>query len=328
MNAPQYTITHETITVILDGRPHTVRTGERNFKEVREAILDEAWEELPRMLVAGVKVEEWAKGDFRYDKGTHSLFYRDMKVDEAIAKRAVTMADTGGDPAFLLRFWERLQQNPSMRSVEQLYRFLEHKGIPIDTEGYFLAYKSVRRDYKDVHSGQFDNSPGKVLEMPRNQISDDPRKACHVGFHVGALGYANSFGPGDRRIIIVRVDPADVVCVPYDHSDQKMRVCKYEVVGLKGSELPDTTVKETEVEVKPHEKTEVPSAEVVAESKAHPESASWEYLIEASDEDLEKALLSNLRKYARHHLKIVGASKIPGGKPVLLEKIRDARDEG
>jgi len=46
-----------------------------------------------------------------------------------------------------------------------------------------------------------------------------------------------------------------------------------------------------------------------------------------SAKELEGLSLSVLRKYARHHLKIVGASKIPGGKPVLLARIADVRAE-
>ena len=50
--------------------------------------------------------------------------------------------------------------------------------------------------------------------------------------HVGALAYAITFcSGGGSRIVICEVDPENVVCVPYDCSQQKMRVCEYKVIG-------------------------------------------------------------------------------------------------
>lgn len=150
------------------------------------------------------------------------------------------MVAKGDDPQCFFNFWERLQKNPSYRSVNQLWSFLLNKSIPLTPEGKFLAYKSVRDDYKDHHSNTFDNSPGRVNKMPRNMISDDPANECDPGFHVGAIEYARStYSSG--RIVICEVDPENVVSVPRDHNAQKMRVCEYKVIGNYGSDLPSTT---------------------------------------------------------------------------------------
>jgi hypothetical protein len=156
------------------------------------------------------------------------------------------MATAGEDPTPLMKFWERLQRNPSFRSVQQLWNFMDHEGIPLTPEGTFLTYKSINGDLTDHHTGQVDNTPGVVNEMPRNKISDDPNEACHYGYHVGALPYVENFGRGNnRRIIICEVDPENVVCVPYDSSQHKMRVCKYKVLGFHNGELlPSTSFRE------------------------------------------------------------------------------------
>jgi hypothetical protein len=133
-----------------------------------------------------------------------------------------------------------------MRSVEQLWNFLQHSNIPLTTNGTFYAYKGVKSDYKDAHSGTIDNSPGAVNKMPRNKISDDPQKDCHFGFHVGALEYARGFS---SLVVVCEVDPEHVVCVPYHLSSQKMRVCEYKVVGNYGGPLPSIViVPDTEVD--------------------------------------------------------------------------------
>lgn len=134
----------------------------------------------------------------------------------------------------LINFLKKLLQNPSRRAVEQLYSFLEHKGMPITDDGDFIAWKSVRADYKDKYSNTIDNSVGKVIEVARNKVDDDYNRHCSHGLHVGALEYSGPGGwynsPGDK-VLAVKVNPADAVAVPSDHSFTKLRVCRYEVVG-------------------------------------------------------------------------------------------------
>lgn len=245
MNEIKYTLTRETLTLIHDGRTHSVQKDAPNFRPLREALLAEQWDEVPKHLTVGKSLEEWAKGEFKVENGV--IRYKEEAIPRDLNNRILGMAQEGSDPTPLFRFWERLQKNPSMRSVEQLWSFLRHTNIPLTTNGTFYAYKGVKSNYRDAHSGTIDNSPGAVNRMSRNKISDDPRVACHFGFHVGALDYARGFS---EQVVICEVDPEHVVCVPYDHSAQKMRVCEYKVVGnYSGVPLPSTIViPDTEVE--------------------------------------------------------------------------------
>lgn len=212
-----------------------------NFKPLRSALLSEQWDEVEKHLTVAKSLKEYLTDGFvlRGDQ----LFFNDQELPPEIVVRVHGMAAQGEDPTTLLNFYKLLTGNPSFRSVQQLFTFLKHSNIPLTPDGHFLAYKSVKRDYKDHHSGLFDNHPGTVNEMPRNQISDDPRVACDEGFHVGALSYVQQYyGGADSRVVICKVNPADVVCVPYDESERKIRVCRYEVVGHQGAELPSTSI--------------------------------------------------------------------------------------
>ena len=135
------------------------------------------------------------------------------------------------DPSPLFNFIERLLDNPSHHSVEQLYNFLNYKELPIDPDGYVIGYKGVRDDYKDKYSGTYENFVGKILEMKRRNVDDDPNIGCSYGFHVGSFDYADSWANHDGRLMVVRFDPKDAVSVPNDCEYQKLRVCKYEVIG-------------------------------------------------------------------------------------------------
>lgn len=324
-----YTLTSESVTVVVDGTPHTFQKGTPNYAGLRKAIFDEDWDAIPGFLTVASSVEQWAKGEFSVRDG--HVYHKGTMLPESLNRRIVAMAGNGEDPTFLFRFWERLQRNPSWRSVQQLFSFLEHEGIPIDPDGYFLAYKGVNANLTDCHSGKVDNTPGQHPRMDRNLVSDDPDVPCHFGFHVGALSYAKSFGP---RVVICKVDPEHVVSVPKDYSYQKMRVCEYEVLGYHaGGLLPSTTFEEN-LDYDPDEDPDYDS-DYEPTVRGHRDDTPEETIedlfavMDGEDgEDLMERDIMTLRRYAALHLKIVGASKIPGGKASLLDRILTIRDGG
>jgi hypothetical protein len=131
----------------------------------------------------------------------------------------------------LLKFWAKLKNNPSFNSRQMLFKFLEHNGHPITTEGNFIAYRAVRNDFSDKHTGKMDNSVGNVVEIDRSKVDDNPNNTCSHGLHVATMSYAQTFGSGDDKLLDVEVDPSDVVAVPTDYNGTKMRVSKFKVVA-------------------------------------------------------------------------------------------------
>lgn len=128
------------------------------------------------------------------------------------------------------KFLSNLMANPSMTARKELYLFLEAANLPITEDGCFLAYKAVRSDYKDIHSGKFDNSPGTTLLMRRAEVDDNRNVTCSYGFHAAAYEYAKNFMQSDGKMVAVKINPADVVSVPADYGNQKLRCCRYEVM--------------------------------------------------------------------------------------------------
>lgn len=305
----KYTATNDSVTIIWAGAPVTVKRGASNFENLRKACMAEDWDEVRHHVRPDSSIERWAKGKFKVNNA--QISYNGKDLPDGLNERIVNMSATGEDPTPLMKFWERLQANPSKRSVDQLWNFLKNTGIPLTSDGFFLAYKAVRHDFKDVHSNTIDNSVGKVITMPRNEISDDPNHACHEGLHVGALEYASAFHAGGR-MIICKVDPADVVCVPNDHSFQKMRVCRYEVVGIHGANsghMPSTTID---------------SKELPKKSKGK-RSKEFQALDQMDEIQLMSQSTEKLRKYASKGCNIIGASRLPGGKWSLVQTIVKAR---
>lgn len=315
-------ITGDSVTVVLEGVPYSSKKGDENFEKVKDAIAKQNWAIIPGLISKGLMIQNWSNGIFAFQE--NQVWYKGEPVAPGIGRRMVDMAKKGENPTFLMNFYDRLQKNPSKRSVDQLFDFLNHHNIPIVEDGCLLAYKGVRDDYMDCHSGKFKNVPGAIMEMPRNKISDDPQNACAEGFHVGALGYARSFGP---RLMICKVDPEHVVSVPYDASSMKMRVCRYEVIGHYGADLPDSIMKNKELEL---QKKYVVAIDLALDADNDDDYEEEDYEEEdeltdtESDNDI-KGLESQTLDWLRNYAKAIGIKNVKGilgGKTALIVHIR------
>lgn len=319
---PICTTTRDSITLVIKGDAYTLKSSDKNYATVlsmvenakklgadKNSVKEAAkiWEAIPSMISKGIAIQNWVKGKFHLkDK---ELYYGDDLVDEKLHQRMSTMVDSGEDPGPWLKFWEKLQENPSYRSVNQLYNFMDNKGIAIDSEGNILAYKSVRGDWMDHHSGRHKNTIGSLHRMPRNKISDEYNVECHTGFHVGTHSYASTFSAGStNKLIVCAIHPRDVVSVCTDRGAQKMRVCQYKVVGMYGGKLlSDTTEHEFSASaVIEHE------AEVLPEGKAERSSivATTKFILPEEHAGWEEYNLDNMRKFASRTMHIVGASRL------------------
>lgn len=165
------------------------------------------------------------------------LYYEEEPVIGSLATRIVRLYSEGFELEPLALFAERLWRNPDPRVRAELDLFLEACDLPITPDGFFLAYKKVRANYKDIHSGTFDNSIGTTPSMPRDKVDNDRNRTCSTGLHFCSKTYLPAFGGSSGyRVMIVKVSPEDVVAIPSDYKNAKGRACKYEVVGEIGHE--------------------------------------------------------------------------------------------
>lgn len=198
----------------------------KNYAELVESVrtLDET--KFVELFDEGDVLEQWSEGEFTYSDGV--LYYQDYLVPQALSDIAIELRNDGFDYKPMLNFIEKLIENPSMRAVNELYQWLQHKCLSIDKDGYIIGYKGVTEDYLDCHSRKFLNTVGAKHSMRRNLCDDNWGVDCSNGFHVGTKQYATDFG---QRVMLVKVNPKDVVSVPSDCDCQKMRCCEYEVIA-------------------------------------------------------------------------------------------------
>jgi hypothetical protein len=145
----------------------------------------------------------------------------------------------------LINFLEKVQQNPSQNSRNQLYSFLQKHEFTINEDGNFIGYKGVHPSdnqeggYQSHRSGPaiINGVPhrsgvvrqkiGDIVEMQRSIVVDDPNVSCSTGLHVSNWRYASQFS---STRLAVEVNPRDVVSVPSDSNNEKIRVCRYKVI--------------------------------------------------------------------------------------------------
>lgn len=238
------------ITVIIPGGdPLVADQSHPKWDEIIQAVVVEESDDAARIEALFAPEREVAK-KFEYLSERVAVrngrvYFDGDEVHGAITNhivRCVESNEESYDP--LVNFLENVMANPSEHSRENLYRWLDAHDFTITHSGMIVGYKGVRRAeedgvYNSVHSGpaivdgeEHTGGPvpqeiGSVVEMARSTVAHDPSVGCSYGLHVGTHGYASSFG---QVCLEVEVNPRDVVSVPTDCSDQKMRVCRYYIV--------------------------------------------------------------------------------------------------
>lgn len=223
-----------TISLMIDGSMKPVDSSHRNYEAIKTALKAKEWDIIPGLvnIVDKVQASLESSGVSAITIENGVVKYNGVTLHNVLTDRMVQMSYDGFDIGHLAKFLENLMENPSYRAVNELYGFLEAGSIPITENGTFLAYKKVRENYMDIHSGTFDNSIGVVCKMPRNMVDEDSSRTCSTGLHVCSYDYLDSFGScNNDRVVICEVNPRDVVAIPQDYNNTKMRCCEYKVIG-------------------------------------------------------------------------------------------------
>lgn len=237
--------TSSSIHIVFDtGESATIYTSNPQYEKLMRYVKLGLWNEVRNIAFPSVDIAEQLQSQLPSDvtnrvRISHGIIQLDgTPIDSTLTVRMINMLDEGLDITPMARFLENLMDNSSSRSVDELYGFLEASRLPITEDGHFLAYKRVSSNFKDLHSGTLDNTPGKVVQMARLSVQDDKYVLCSTGLHFCAKHYldscysGNSGNPGDPgdRTVIVKINPRDVVSIPIDYNNAKGRCCRYEVI--------------------------------------------------------------------------------------------------
>ncbi len=241
---PSIQITPSTLTVAFpNGEYITVSKDDSRYKKLLKGIKEGnlSYDDFANIKNPEVIINKWMGGKLvKNHEGKISVDLGDGDLRPISIRLAGVLEEfiREGYPAdSFAKFAIRLERNRSMRSRDTFYGFIVRYGITITPEGKVRGYKAIKNDWTDKHTGKIDNSIGvTVPRLDRRDVDDDPNKACSFGYHFGSIEYVRRFSsgygsPGGDRIVVVEVDPEDIVCVPSDCSQQKVRCTQYTVVG-------------------------------------------------------------------------------------------------
>lgn len=265
----KYIITSESIVLFVSGKPVKISKSAPVYAKIIKAfrLPEEQQEDAILMALSERNVNKNIEKEGFIVQGDN-VFYLGEKLPAPLAQKIVSMMKENLPVELFKAFWSNLKLNPSSASVTQLYDFLAYKELPLTEDGCFLAYKGVEKSFwskmgnletvvikgKVNAKGQIYNAVGEEIEIRRNSVDDNREHTCSFGVHVGSLDYATGWGP---QVVVVKVNPKDVVSVPTDHSCQKLRCCGYNVLQTLDAEITAPVVdKENKPVVNPSFKKE------------------------------------------------------------------------
>lgn len=231
-----YVINNQSVTIICNNDLGTCSLEDFEFAEEVLVALRRGDETTALALINKDRdIKDWVNDEQTLKVEGRTILYKDPELDKwrplhnALVDRIISMREQGFDPEPMVKFLANINTNPSEEAKKDLYGFLETNSLPVTIDGHFLAYKKVRADFKDGYSGRYDNSPGKTIKMRREDVIADRNRTCAAGLHVCSGGYlGNSIG--GSTIMLIKVHPANVVSVPVDYKNSKMRTCEYTVI--------------------------------------------------------------------------------------------------
>lgn len=220
------------LSIVVDGQVYNADASLPRFKDALQACVDGQFAKAVAIVNVERAVASYTSKSGKVQIVDGTLKYEGLEIHSSLTSRIIDRMNEGKNFEFFIPFLENLMLNPSEKAVQRLFDFLEANDIQITADGHFAAWKKVREDYLDIFSATFDNSVGKSPSMPRNMVDEDDDRTCSRGLHVCSKSYLGSYGSCERnRIMQVLVNPKNVVAVPRDYNNAKMRVCEYKVVA-------------------------------------------------------------------------------------------------
>jgi len=241
MKTVKWVKTGSKLFVHAEGKQIAVTKTDPIYKRLFGYLMDDKEDAALGLLFPTKRVVSYSDANFTVDnEGNLFLKGEDRPVNRVIGEKLIAFSKKGLPYMALVNFCNNLKLNPSEISKDQLYGFLSKNKHPITNDGYFIAYKKVKynTDGKlvDCYTGTIINNIGQIVKVARDEVDPDRNVTCSNGLHVASFDYAMNHYSGDV-LLIVLVNPRDIVAVPRDYHEMKCRCCEYQVIGIESQEI-------------------------------------------------------------------------------------------
>lgn len=224
-----YVHTHMNMVFTYGGKSYIADKSTKYYGDIVSAVLSGDAKQAIKLYNLPDAVVTYFHGEISIENGV--AYYKNIRIESGMTQRILDAFDSGDHKQArkLCNFFEKLMQNPSKSAVDELFLFLVASDIEILDNGNFVAYKKVNDDYTDIRTGKFDNSIGSTPRMLRNQVDENSSVTCSTGLHVCSKSYLSHYS--GSRVVLCEVHPKDVVSIPTDYANSKMRTEGYKVIG-------------------------------------------------------------------------------------------------
>ncbi len=237
MSSVPYRISDKTITIVVDRQVHTVQRSAANADALIAELAKGEFADLEVIkAMASVKNYIVYLSQGRISLTDSGIQFMGELVNSYMTERIMRHHAEGVDVSPMLAFMDRVMNHPILGIQQDIYKWCEKGDMPFTAEGHIIAYKKVREDYRSYHSspdGTHLHHPiGGYVEMERSAV--DPRRdnTCSTGLHFCSYDYLNAYqGANTGRILILSIDPQDVIAIPTDYNQTKGRACRYRIIG-------------------------------------------------------------------------------------------------
>jgi len=235
MNPRASLITDNGVTIFYDGAQYVSPADHPNYRAILDALAEDRWEDIPALIDMRESVRDFLSNDPDFKLENDRIVLHDRPFSEAVTDKVLDMLNVGNDAEPLFRFLRNVRENPSAVAQDELLLFCVANNFMISEDGCILAYKSVNGNYTAIHDGTTLNRVGDAPYMERNAVDDRRERTCSYGYHFASHKYASTWaGKIDGvslRLMLLKVNPADVVSIPNDYNNQKGRCNTYEVIA-------------------------------------------------------------------------------------------------
>lgn len=232
LNEFNYVITPVNVAFTVGDDSYTADITHPSYKDIVAAVIENDPDTAIELIDIAKTITEFMLGHIEVKGGV--VYYEGQVVHGNIVTRILESMENNDEymVTAYVSFLNNLMKNPSNTSVEDAYDFIVANDIKITEDGHILTWKRVSKNFTDIFTGEMDNSVGQVVKMRRNMVNEDNKVTCSHGLHVCSKSYLPHYGAAcGNKIVMCKVNPRDIVAVPKDYNNVKMRVCQYEVVA-------------------------------------------------------------------------------------------------
>ncbi len=241
-NVP-FIVSLDSVILILQGRPVPITDTHPNFTVIKDHLKAgtgdqdtlEPLTDIPKWINAQIKHEDIAVTE-------DTVYFKGVPIENFLTQRMITMLEQGFDILPWVKFMTKLYTHPDERARNELFGWLDKAQMPITPDGNFLAYKKVRSDYMSFHhnpdGSAVSNKIGDTVSMERDAVDANPDRTCSRGLHFCSYSYLPSYHGNTGKVVVLEINPHDVVAIPTDYNCAKGRAASYKVVG----EVPEKEV--------------------------------------------------------------------------------------